>query len=59
MEKRNRIIAIAKEAIRNGFGQYYALHKTTWADILSGYENGKRVDDVAEEILLMGFGVKA
>lgn len=56
---RDRIIAIAKEAIKNGFGDYYALYKTTWRDILAGYEAGKRVDDVSEGVLLRGLGVKA
>ena len=58
METRNRILSIAKEAIDNGFGKYYALHKTTWEDILAGYDAGKRVDDVAEGILLRGLGIK-
>lgn len=57
MKTREKIIETAKEAVANGFGNYYALHKTTWNDILAGYNAGKRVDDVAEEILLRGLGI--
>ena len=34
-------------------------HKHRWQDILAGYNAGKRVDDVAEDILIRGLGVKA
>ena len=52
-----KIIKIASEAVKNGFGNYYALYKTTWSDILAGYKAGKRVDDVSEDILLAGIGI--
>lgn len=57
MDTRNKIITIAKEAIQNGFGNYFALYKTTWNDVLSGYNAGKRVDQVSEEILLQALAI--
>ena len=59
MNKRDKIVAIAKEAVAKGFGSYYALYKTTWNDVLAGYNAGKRVDDVSEDILLQGMGIPA
>ena len=52
---RNKVLALAKQAISKGLGNYYALPQTTWYDIQAGYNAGNRVDDQSEAKLLQAY----
>lgn len=52
MDSKTIILNGAKEAIKNGKGNYYALPNTTWLDILNGYESGNRLDNTWEAKLI-------
>jgi hypothetical protein len=53
MLTRDIILKTAENAVNSGHGNYYALPRTTWKDILDGYTAGMRVDEKSEEKLLL------